>query len=65
MRDDVCEDFYMSDRHRVDDCRACRQLRTKDNAVCPTCHGQNTHKIYRPEVYEYNNICRDCDQGFN
>lgn len=34
------------------------------NAECPHCHGTNTHKIHRPEVYEFGNLCRDCDRGF-
>ena len=38
---------------------------TKPKIECPFCKGNNTHRIYRPEVYEFNHICRDCDRGFN
>lgn len=36
-----------------------------DHPLCPNCNKNNTHKIYRPEVYEFNSFCKDCDQGFN
>lgn len=35
------------------------------NIECPKCNGHNTHAIYRPEVYEFDHWCRDCDKGFN
>lgn len=38
-----------------------KQVKTE----CPYCHKLNTHHIYRPEVYEFDSFCRDCDRGFN
>lgn len=38
---------------------------TPPPATCPHCHGTKTHNVYRPEVYEFNYVCRDCDRGFN
>lgn len=32
---------------------------------CPRCQSKNIITIYRPEVYEFDYFCRDCDFGFN
>ena len=46
--------------------RMTKELEALENQIeCPHCLSKEVIKIYRPEVYEFHYICRNCDMGFN
>lgn len=46
---------------------AMQDLTTTNSDIkdCPHCGSKETHKIHRPQFYEFDYICRSCHNGFN
>lgn len=63
-------DREMANEQQSNDCKcSChpwnKPKQEEAGVECPTCKRRNTHAIYRPEIYEFDHYCRDCERGFN
>ena len=37
----------------------------KNKVKCPYCKSDKVTFIFRPEIYEYDFVCKVCEKGFN